>query len=392
MVNYNMRLAAALRLRYGCHVALVQTGGDSYLLARDGRVGRAHDNQAPVVRLLQSEPRTCKSKMIFTSHVPNHAEKGMARMCGVRSIGYLQGPTERWHDMRRSGYSDTPQTGTTLGYRDWFNRPQLERNRIVGWLRNQNVRYQWAESGRGRQGAGTTGPDARRLITDLGSLASHGIDQTARDTVGMLLAFAVVEAVHGRYRNNPQRGRGYHGQNIGGVLVAGDGRLLAWGVNTNLGNTTLHGEVNIVQCFQSKTGGAQLPSNGTLYTTLEPCEMCAGMLHVTTPGNFRVVCGQDDPNLGWTALRNGSKGNMMSTTRGPILPGVTWADLLAARLGASGTFATRFLEQGETGTLLGDAHVMLHHMAKLYLSGDALARWRQTLAAFLQSVRGGMGG
>ena len=392
MVNYNMKLAAALRLRHGAHVALLQAGGDSYLVARDGRSGRTHDNRAPVVRLLQSDPRACKNKVVFTSHPPNHAEKGMARMCGVRTIGYLQGPTERWHDMRRSGYNDTPQTGTTLGYRDWFNRPQLERARIERWLRNQNIRYQWAEGSRGHSGAGAPTAEQSRLITDLGTIDGHQIDRTARDTVGMLLAFAVVEAVHGRYRNNPQRGRGYHGQNIGGVLVGGDARLLAWGVNTNVSNTTLHGEVNIVQFFQAKTGGAQLPSRGTLFTTLEPCEMCSGMLHVTTPGNFRVICGQKDPNLGWTALRSGSKGSQMSMSRGPILPGVTWSDLLDARLGASGTFATRFLEQKETATLLGDAHAMLYHMAKLYLSGDALKRWRQTLAQFLEGVRGGMGG
>lgn len=392
MVNYNMKLAAALRLRHGSHVALLQTSGDGYLVARDGRAGRAHDNRSPVVRLLQSEPRACKNKIIFTSHPPDHAEKGMARLCGVRTLGYLQGPTERWHDMRRSSYSDIPQTGTTLGYRDWFNRPQLERTHIERWLRNQNITYQWAEDRRGLSGAGEPAEDASRLITDLGSMQAHQIDQTARDTIGALLAFAVVETVHGKYRDNHMRGHGYYGQNIGGVLVSGQGRVLAWGVNTNLANTTLHGEVNIVQYVQRQTGGAQLPSNGTLYTTLEPCEMCAGMLYVTAPGNFRVVCGQSDPNVGWTALRNGSRGNLLTTTRGPILPGVTWSDLLEARLGASGTFATRFLEQQSTGALFGDAHAMLYQMAKLYLQGDALRRWRETLARFLTGVRTSMGG
>ena len=391
MVNYNMKLAAALRLRHGVHVALVQTAGDTYLVARDGRAGRTHDNRAPLVRLLQSEARACRGKVVFTSHPPNHAEKGMARMCGVRTVGYLQGATERWHDMRRSGYSDTPQTGATLGYRDWFNRLQVERVNIERWLKNQNISYHWAEDRVGRSGAGVPRGEEIGLIADLGDAGRHEIDQTARDNLGMLLAFSVVEAVHGAYRDNPRRGPGYFGQNIGCVLVDGNARLLAWGVNTNVGNPTLHGEINLVQSFQGTTGGAPLPPNGALYTTLEPCEMCSGMLHVTTAGNFRVVFGQTDPNLGWTALRNGSKGGMLKATRGPILPGVTWADMLSARLDRSGTFATRFLEQPSTGVLLGDAHALLYHMAKLYKTGPALQTWRDTLAGFLNRVRAGMG-
>lgn len=390
MVNYNMKLAAALRLRHGTHVALLQTRGDGYLVARDGRGGRAYDQRAPVVRLLQSEPRMCQGKVVFTSAPPNHAEKGMARMLGVRTIGYLQGPTERWHDMRRSGYGDIPQTGTTLGYRDWFNRPQLERGRIERWLRNQNVSYQWAEEHAGRPGAGQPAPDAAQLITDLASRGARGVDPAARDTLGALLAFAVVEAVHGPYRNNRQRGPGHYGQNTGGVLVSGQGKLLAWGVNSNLANPTLHGELNLVQFVQIRTGGAQLPSNGTLYTTLEPCEMCAGMLHVTAPGNFRVVAGQADPSLGWTALRHGSRRSMLSTTGGTIVPGVSWSDLLDARLGASGTFAGRSMERDGGGQLFGDAHALLNQIAKLHLQGEALRRWRETLRRFLEGVRAGM--
>lgn len=388
MVNYNMKLAAALRLRHGTHVALLQTAGDSYIVARDGRSGRSHDARAPLVRLLQSEPRACRHKVVFTSHPPNQAEKGMARMCGVRTIGYLQGPTERWHDMRRSGFDDTPQTGNTLGYRDWFNRPHLERASIERWLKSQNISYQWSERHRSLTGAGPTSGDELQLVA---ALTAGEPDPVMQDIVGTLLAFCVVEVVHGRHRANPGREREHFGQNIGSVLVDGKGRLVAWGVTHDLGNPTLHAEVNIIQYYQAKTGGAQLPGNGTIYTTLEPCEMCAGLLHVATPGNFRVVCGQSDPNLGWTVLRNSSRRSMMSTARGVILPGVSWTDLREARLGGRPGFADGLVQGTPQTPIHGDTHALLYRLAERYLSGDALMQWRGTLAAFLGRVRSGTG-
>lgn len=391
MVNYNMKLAAALRLRHAAHVALVQTGGDTWLVARDGRGGRAHDCRAPLVRLLQSDPRACRGRVVFTSHIPNHAEKGMARVCGVRTVGYLQGPTERWHDMRRSGYGDTPQTGTTLGYRDWFNRPQLQRGNIERWLQTQNISYTWAEERAGRVGAGAARGDEIELIRRLSDPRTGALDQAARDTVGALLAFAVLESGRGPGGGRLRRSGGL-GRSVGCVLVDGVGRLIAWGIDAGVGNPTLHGEVNLVQFFQSGTAGALLPTGGTLYTTLEPCEMCAGVLHVTTAGNFRVICGQSDPNLGWTALRNGSKGGMVRPARGPIVTGVTWADLLAARLDGGSTGVTRDLDPAVAETLAGEAHGLLYTLAGHHAAGSALRAWRETLAGFLDRVREGAGG
>ncbi len=70
-----------------------------------------------------------------------------------------------------------------------------------------------------------------------------------------------------------------HTQNrpVASLLVSSDNQLLAWGVNTNSRNKTLHAEVNMVQSYLMRTG-RKIPTGARIYTTLKPCKMCAGMI------------------------------------------------------------------------------------------------------------------
>ena len=70
---------------------------------------------------------------------------------------------------------------------------------------------------------------------------------------------------------------------VGCVLVGAGGELLAWAHNTNRLNRTLHAEVNLVQAWWAKEA-RPLPSGSRLYTTLEPCRMCQGMIRHCGPG------------------------------------------------------------------------------------------------------------
>ncbi len=116
--------------------------------------------------------------------------------------------------------------------------------------------------------------------------------QTERDRIYTLLAYAVVlkdwqEANAGEPR----------GHNIGSVLVDSEGKVVFWARNSNkiTGNGTQHGEVRLIRNYLHQVKTYNLKEH-TVYTTLEPCAMCSGMMVLTSIK--RTVYGQTDPGFG----------------------------------------------------------------------------------------------
>lgn len=119
-----------------------------------------------------------------------------------------------------------------------------------------------------------------------------------RDDVFLMLAYSIV------LKDWQQETNGYYrGYNIGSVLVDPDGRVAAWGRNSVrvTANKTQHGELRAVSCYLSRNRQQASLKGYTLYTTLEPCAMCAGMMYITEVS--RTVYGQSDPAYGGTIER-----------------------------------------------------------------------------------------
>lgn len=115
--------------------------------------------------------------------------------------------------------------------------------------------------------------------------------QKERDEIYTLAAYAVVY-------NDWQDGSGNkRGHNIGSVLVDPNGHIVNWARNCNaaLANGTQHGEVRLMMGYLNKVGGYDLKGH-TVYTTLEPCAQCSGMMVLTSIK--RTVYGQTDPGFG----------------------------------------------------------------------------------------------
>lgn len=115
--------------------------------------------------------------------------------------------------------------------------------------------------------------------------------QEERDEIFILAAYAVVY-------NDWQDGSGKkRGHNIGSVLVDPNGRIVNWARNCNaaLSNGTQHGEVRLMMGYLNKVGGYSLKEH-TVYTSLEPCAQCSGMMVLTEIK--RTVYGQTDPGFG----------------------------------------------------------------------------------------------
>jgi tRNA(Arg) A34 adenosine deaminase TadA len=96
---------------------------------------------------------------------------------------------------------------------------------------------------------------------------------------------------------------------IAAILVAPDGVVLSWAVNSNAKNKTQHAEVNALQKYYTKYKMA-LPRGTRLYSTLKPCRMCAAMMWQMAEDfrSIKVYYAEFDsgPNARSTVLNAGS--------------------------------------------------------------------------------------
>lgn len=116
--------------------------------------------------------------------------------------------------------------------------------------------------------------------------------QAEKDEIYELIAYAVVLKNWQEDGVEPQRG-----YNIGSVLVNDKGEVVFWARNANMitGNGTQHGEVRLIRNYLDKVKTFDLKGH-IVYTTLEPCAMCSGMMVMTNIA--RTVYGQTDPDFG----------------------------------------------------------------------------------------------
>lgn len=135
------------------------------------------------------------------------------------------------------------------------------------------------------------------------------VNNALRHEIFNKLAWAIVgEAISQRSIRYPD------GHNIGSVLRGPEDQILAWGINTGSGsqNNTLHGEVNLIlnyrkHTIQGKAIGEGLANDEKpiVYSTLEPCHMCAGII---AAGGDHLTCyySQIDEGIKKNALKRKS--------------------------------------------------------------------------------------
>lgn len=118
--------------------------------------------------------------------------------------------------------------------------------------------------------------------------------QEERDKILSLTALAVV------YRDwqSPPTSPQSRGHNIGSILVNKDHEPVFWARNSaNItDNGSQHGEVRLIQNFLNCNNIGKYANGYTVYTSLEPCAMCTGLMTLTRVS--RVVYVQADPGYG----------------------------------------------------------------------------------------------
>jgi len=122
--------------------------------------------------------------------------------------------------------------------------------------------------------------------------------QQERDAIFALLACAAVAKTW----DTQPLGKA-HGHNIGAVLVDKKHRPIAWERNQTGGRRDLteHAELRLIRGFIAAHPERTELHKMQIYTTLEPCAMCAGMMTMTNVR--RVVYAQRDPLYGGVFTR-----------------------------------------------------------------------------------------
>lgn len=125
--------------------------------------------------------------------------------------------------------------------------------------------------------------------TAIGSVTQF--EQQERDQI---LSLATLAMVYQDWQSTPD-GRGH---NIGSILVDKNSNPVFWARNsvTVRGDATQHGEVRLIQAFLDCPGIGKYVDGYSVYTTLEPCAMCTGMMAMTKLK--RAVFVQADPEFG----------------------------------------------------------------------------------------------
>lgn len=141
------------------------------------------------------------------------------------------------------------------------------------------------------QGADAGIPNLDSLYTAYAAKKIQVSPAQERDRIFSLLAYAVVLK---NWQVSSDTGRGY---NIGSVLVDPGNKVIYWARNcVNVTrNSSQHGEVRLMNCYMATARTRNLKGH-TIYTTLEPCAQCAGMMKLASV--YRTVYGQIDPGFG----------------------------------------------------------------------------------------------
>ena len=129
-----------------------------------------------------------------------------------------------------------------------------------------------------------------RLVLPFQEYSVQDPAQQELDEIYSLLTYAIV---HANWQPGTVPRHQRRGYNIGAVLVDPSWQPVYCGLNciNSTDNATQHGELRAITAYLEKTRRFNL-DGFTMYTSLEPCIMCAGMMTMTDID--RVVYGQKD--------------------------------------------------------------------------------------------------
>ena len=132
------------------------------------------------------------------------------------------------------------------------------------------------------------------VVIDGNKEISFTSQQDELDYIYMLLTYAITFETWQKNKDKKKRGH-----NIGAILVNKNNEIVAHDFNsiTSKNDGSQHAEFRVMSKYLKSTSEIYLKGY-SIYTTLEPCSMCSGMMTILLVD--KVVYGQKDPQYGGT--------------------------------------------------------------------------------------------
>lgn len=168
------------------------------------------------------------------------------------------------------------------------------------------------------------------------------------------------------------------GNNVAAVLVH-NRKIIGWGLNVMTEHRTFHAETVAIQVYLKQSGRSKLPAGCSIYSSLQPCKMCAGFIaHVGD--HAKVIYALQDRNLA-TVLSGSADG------AGNTAAKYTGKWLEALLLDLSTTITGKFTQQsGGTTSVMFDRRIDGAHEVALTLP-DRLSTQQARDLASLRSLK-----
>jgi len=312
--------AHAERQLYGVNAAVAISGTEVLGIGLDD-ARTPYDSRSAIINLIQNH-FPLRNDFVAASARPSERCLGMAQMQGIHTIAFAENglrlmtlngsawgehPGAYLPGARRlqlppvGGFLEAPDSSRRIRASQWFDRMAITHPAAAQ-----------ADAGTRRflESSAAAAPSRRFNTPRLempGGLAMPATvqpDSVWRDDLFMRLAFALLGLSFSTDRFRDYAG----GHNIGCVLRGPGDELLGWGLNSGATHSTLHGEVNLIQNYHRRHHGVAFPQRCRLYTTLEPCHMCGGMLSEAGE-KMDVRYGQADPGIIGNALVRNHRGS-----------------------------------------------------------------------------------
>ncbi|WP_375771693.1 deaminase [Archangium gephyra] len=283
-LEFIAQLAIAHRLTTGKELAvLLDSSWDVKAIGRHAHLGGKTAHTA-IINVLQNHPVE-RTFSCLSTYEPAAMCKGMAHNLGVTLL-QVNGDTEKGGALEVSKLPDATKDP------EGFLKKASRLKGAAGLLVTQ---FDAAPTSEARRTLSTA------LARVLSTLPNPAPFRGALGDVTDMFMLSVFSLVGMSWTNpkrmhadNLTRGERLCGNNVGALIVK-DNTIIAWGLNTGAEHLTFHAETVAIQSYLARTGKTSLPAGCVLYTTLQPCKMCAGLILQTCPGAL-VVYGMRD---GW---------------------------------------------------------------------------------------------